>query len=802
MRNTTRCKRRAAALLAIAMLAGRNSITSAANWTGLVSNNWGDAGNWDTNAVPVNGEVADIIIGGLGFYDVNLNYVYTAQTALASIDVDSSSSKPTYSEVDQPKLREDITVGELVVGDSHRGYWFDTAMLTDTVNDDLVVGNASTAIGVYNMSLGSLIVAGTEYVGLGGQGTLNESGSSNTVNGNGLFLGYSSSGVGTYNLSAALTVATSEYVGYQGKGIFTQTAGSHAINGTGASGLYLGWTASGVGSFALAGGALAVASNEDIGCSGSGTFIQSGGTNSTTSLYLGVDGAGDGLSASGSGSYNLTGGSLVTIGGSPYSYQVVGYYGNGSFAQHGGSNTLGSTSLSVNLYVGYYGGSNGVYTMDAIVSAPSLTVTGSEILGAIANTVFGGAVGSFNQSAGTHSVAGKLTIGAASGSTGLFLLSGTSQLNVGGSEQIGLLGTGVFNQSGGTNTATSLQIDPNGTGLADGFILSGGVLQVNSLTNNGLFDQIGGNLFAATIVNTRSFVMSGSAPEISVSSMFTNSGTTVVAGTQNWSAGAIFANTGGETTFDSDAGSPGDLVLTVLVSGGVVSLASTEHLSSVSISNGATVVVSAATTKSVVVANALSIGGTGTLNLQANAVDIAGGTLATISTEVQQGYAGGNWNGSGITSSVAAADSLHLTAVGVIQNNQGGTALYTAANPFAGIIPAAGDILVEYTYYGDTNLDGEVDGSDYSRIDNGSLNHLTGWFNGDFNYDGVIDGSDYTLIDNAFNTQGASLAAVASGTAQIDGSSSAVPEPGAMGMAAAGVCMLLSRRKQKRFQTG
>ena len=70
-----------------------------------------------------------------------------------------------------------------------------------------------------------------------------------------------------------------------------------------------------------------------------------------------------------------------------------------------------------------------------------------------------------------------------------------------------------------------------------------------------------------------------------------------------------------------------------------------------------------------------------------------------------------------------------------------------------------GDILVKYTYYGDANLDGKVDASDYSRIDNGYLNHLTGWSNGDFNYDGVINGSDYTLIDNAFNMQGASLAA-------------------------------------------
>jgi hypothetical protein len=41
---------------------------------------------------------------------------------------------------------------------------------------------------------------------------------------------------------------------------------------------------------------------------------------------------------------------------------------------------------------------------------------------------------------------------------------------------------------------------------------------------------------------------------------------------------------------------------------------------------------------------------------------------------------GGNWAGTGgITSSAAAGDSSHLTALGVIQNNQSGLPLYTPA---------------------------------------------------------------------------------------------------------------------------
>jgi hypothetical protein len=110
---------------------------------------------------------------------------------------------------------------------------------------------------------------------------------------------------------------------------------------------------------------------------------------------------------------------------------------------------------------------------------------------------------------------------------------------------------------------------------------------------------------------------------------------------------------------------------------------------------------------------------------------------------------------------------------------------------------ALNDVLVKYTYYGDANLDGKIDGSDYSRIDNASASSgsLTGWFNGDFNYDGVINGSDYTLIDNAFNTQGTQLSAeIATPTSQLSGpAETAVPEPAAIGLLIAGTMRLLAR---------
>ena len=167
-----------------------------------------------------------------------------------------------------------------------------------------------------------------------------------------------------------------------------------------------------------------------------------------------------------------------------------------------------------------------------------------------------------------------------------------------------------------------------------------------------------------------------------------------------------------------------------------------------------------AASRSVLVTSALSIAGstgawTGQLDLGGNDLIVHGGDLPTVTDQARSGFnlggTGGLFAGQGITSAKAAADAAHLTAVGVIANTTAaGGQLYTS---FDGQPVSASDVLVRYTYFGDTNLDGVVNASDYGRVDAGFVGHLSGWANGDFNYDGVVDGSDYALIDNAFNAK-------------------------------------------------
>jgi autotransporter-associated beta strand protein len=59
--------------------------------------------------------------------------------------------------------------------------------------------------------------------------------------------------------------------------------------------------------------------------------------------------------------------------------------------------------------------------------------------------------------------------------------------------------------------------------------------------------------------------------------------------------------------------------------------------------------------------------------------------------------------------------------------------------------PAAQQITIAYTFYGDTNLDGQVDVSDLGALAT-SWQSSNDWSGGDFNYDGFVDVSDLGIL--------------------------------------------------------
>jgi ELWxxDGT repeat protein len=138
----------------------------------------------------------------------------------------------------------------------------------------------------------------------------------------------------------------------------------------------------------------------------------------------------------------------------------------------------------------------------------------------------------------------------------------------------------------------------------------------------------------------------------------------------------------------------------------------------------------------------LSISGSATLNLNDGALILHGGNVAAVAGLIQQGFNGGAWNGAGgITSTVAANDPAHATALGFATNAS------LNKTSFAGVTGLTGsDVLVKYTYAGDTNLDGQVDIGDLGLLAGAWQQSGKSWFDGDFTYDGTVDIGDLGLL--------------------------------------------------------
>jgi hypothetical protein len=121
------------------------------------------------------------------------------------------------------------------------------------------------------------------------------------------------------------------------------------------------------------------------------------------------------------------------------------------------------------------------------------------------------------------------------------------------------------------------------------------------------------------------------------------------------------------------------------------------------------------------------------LDLTDNRMDVGsnGGSaqLDELRNELARGYNGGSWTGKGITSATAAANSssAHPTALG-----------------FA-IVPGV-PYRVKYTYYGDANLDGQVDVSDLGILATNWQSASGFWYTGDFNYDRLVNVEDLGLL--------------------------------------------------------
>jgi hypothetical protein len=193
--------------------------------------------------------------------------------------------------------------------------------------------------------------------------------------------------------------------------------------------------------------------------------------------------------------------------------------------------------------------------------------------------------------------------------------------------------------------------------------------------------------------------------------------------------------------------------------------------------------------------NTVALSSNGRIDLTDNGMVVTAMTETQVRSLLAAGRAGGAWNGfNGIGSSLALNNGRGIGAV---------EASLLGVTSFLGQPANPTDLLLRYTFEGDTNLDAMVNFGDLLALAQNYEPAVTGkvWFVGDFNYDGRTDFDDLLILAQNYGTS-----LLSDGSTHIDpdlaGSlthhwavaRSLVPEPAAVGLIVTVGVIVLKRR--------
>ena len=537
-----RCARLGTSLVTTALAAITLSAASAADWTGTNSTDWNTGANWSGGAVPT-GQNAIINNGASG--------------NIATISADISA---TPNDIDvRNGSRLDHTAG---IAGTSGGAWMFVGQDNSAGTYNLAnTGAAGSGITGFAQGSGSLNATGNLNVGAAGDnrtGTVRVNTAGTLAVSGEFVVGDSSNSVGNVSLeSGTMTVNNKITVGNnRGTGTLTMSGGT--LTKTAGDETFVGRD-NGTGTLTQSGGTITLNQNLYVGqgTGANGTLNLSGSAvlNTGRDFVIGREG--------GTGALNMTGGTITKTGDEKF---LVGHNnGTGTVAQSGGTITANNE-----LYIGNENtNARGTYTLSG---TGALTVSNEVVVGRESGT------GILNVNGGTITTSGNgnMYIGRRNGTGTLNQSNGVIVVNKEfgvGTRDDNKIGTGTYNLSGGSLTASNNIFIGKEQGSSGTLNMTGGTmstsdkLQIGHNQATGLVIQSGGT------VNVQNEVYIGNENNASSVGTYTLSGTgalnvgnEVIVGRDN-GTGTLNLN-GGTVTATKISGGNGSA--TVNFNGGVL----------------------------------------------------------------------------------------------------------------------------------------------------------------------------------------------------------------------------------------
>ncbi len=425
----------------------------------------------------------------------------------------------------------------------------------------------------------------------------------------------------------------------------------------------------------------------------------------------------------------------------------------------------------------------------ATVSVGTNTLTNT---GAITASISALVSGNLANTSGSFNVDSAVTVYGSLTNSGSITVEGGKELTDGGSAFTENAGTVEVTPGGQLNltnvplvmTGGNIQLDA-GTGASGTMWLSGltysGTSAIATISNGPMTPGQSSGIIMLTASNTTFDIGAGTAPvQVIISAQLDGLNIT--------KSGAGTLELNGNNAFDATTVSQGKLIL-----------ASTRAITNEPLDIDSNAVAQIAGGIGGINLSSLSISG-GQFDIVNNHFTLYYGSsdpITTIAAFIRSGFNNGSWNGPGIISSAAETPTsgLHY-GVGFADG---------ADKVVAGL--SSGQIEVKYTLLGDANLDGMVNGTDFSILAANFGLGTTNWDQGNFLYGPSVNGADFSALAANFGQgdSGADASVSPADQAALDAFSAAngltadVPEPGVAMLALAGAGIYLRRRPARNF---